>query len=114
MSITSNSSLDPKVVRLTRPLLVRLTLAACLLFWIFVFADSGWGPILVPLFNQLQRTLAVTGLFFVIWSFGYLPGALIGGAMLDRYGPRRVLFGASLIILCGFFCIYIGMLLTHI
>ena len=114
MSITPNTSLEPEEAKLTRPLLVRLTLAACLLFWIFVFADSGWGPLLVPLSNQLQSTLSVTGLFYVVWSFGYLPGALIGGAMLDRYGPRRVLFGASLIILCGFFFIYIGMLLPHI
>jgi MFS family permease len=93
---------------------VRLTVAACLLFWIFVFADSGWGPILVPLSIQLQASLTKTGLFYVVWSTGYLPGALIGGAMLDLYGPRRVLLGASLIILCGFFFIYIGMLIPHI
>lgn len=113
MTITSNSTTQQREVKLTRSLLVRLTIAACLLFWIFVFADSGWGPILVPLSNQLQSTLAVTGLFYVAWSTGYLPGALIGGAMLDRFGPRRVLFGASLIVLCGFFFIYIGMLLPH-
>jgi MFS family permease len=92
---------------------VRLTVAACLVFWIFVFADSGWGPILVPLSNQLGISLTITGLFYVVWSTGYLPGALIGGAMLDLYGPRRVLFGASLIILCGFFTIYFGLLLPH-
>lgn len=113
MSTISNSSIQQDEVRLTGPLLVRLTIAACLLFWIFVFADSGWGPILVPLSNALQTSLTVAGSFYVVWSFGYLPGALIGGAMLDRYGPRRVLFGAALIILCGFFCIYVGMLLPH-
>jgi MFS family permease len=95
-------------------LTVRMTVAACLVFWIFVFADSGWGPILVPLSNQLQVSLTISGLFYVVWSTGYLPGALIGGAMLDLYGPRRVLFWASLIILCGFFSIYIGLLATHV
>ncbi len=95
-------------------LTLRLTVAASLTFWIFVFADSGWGPILVPLSNQLQISLSITGLFYVVWSTGYLPGALIGGAMLDLYGPRRVLFGASLIILCGFFSIYIGLLVPHV
>ncbi len=114
MTITSNSTTQQSEVKLSRPRLVRLTIAACLLFWIFVFADSGWGPIIVPLSNQLQTSLTVTGLFYVVWSTGYLPGALIGGAMLDRYGPRRVLFGASLIISCGFFFIYVGMLLPHI
>lgn len=95
-------------------LTVRMTVASCLVFWIFVFADSGWGPILVPLSNQLQVSLTISGLFYVVWSTGYLPGALIGGAMLDLYGPRRVLFGASLIILCGFFSIYMGLLVPHL
>lgn len=94
--------------------MVRMTVAACLTFWIFVFADSGWGPILVPLSNRLQISLTITGLFYVVWSTGYLPGALIGGAMLDLYGPRRVLLGAALIILCGFFSIYFGLLVPHI
>lgn len=95
-------------------LMVRMTVAACLIFWIFVFADSGWGPILVPLSNQLQVSLTISGLFYVVWSTGYLPGALIGGAMLDLYGPRRVLFWASLIVLFGFFSIYVGLLVPHV
>lgn len=90
-----------------------MTLAACLVFWTFVFADSGWGPILVPLSNQLQVSLTITGLFYVSWSTGYLPGALIGGSMLDRYGPRRVLVAALLIILCGLCAIFVGLLLPH-
>jgi MFS family permease len=114
MTTSSQASLQQKKLRLARPLLVRLTIAACLLFWIFVFVDSGWGPILVPLSTQLQTTLSVAGLFYVIWTLGYLPGALIGGAMLDRYGPRRVLLVAALFVFCGLFLIYIGMLLPHI
>jgi len=90
-----------------------MTLAACLVFWTFVFADSGWGPILVPLSNQLQVSLTITGLFYVSWSTGYLPGALIGGSMLDRYGPRSVLVAALLIILCGLCAIFVGLLLPH-
>ena len=114
MTISSSPITRRSEVNLTRPLLVRLTVAACLIFWIFVFADSGWGPILVPLSNQLQASLSLTGLFYVSWAVGYLPGALIGGTMLDLYRPRRVLFGASFIVLCGFFFIYIGMLLPHV
>ena len=89
-------------------LIFRLTLAACLIFWIFVFVDSGWGPNLTPLSIQLHSPLSVVGLFYVIWSTGYLPGALVGGAMLDRYGPRRVLFIAALIILAGMLLILLG------
>ncbi|TMD93421.1 MAG: OFA family MFS transporter, partial [Chloroflexi bacterium] len=90
--------------------LARITLAACLIFWVFVFSDSGWGPLLVPLSTQLHISLTTTGLLYVIWSTGYLPGALVGGAMLDRYGPRRVLLGATLIVLSGMLCIYLGLL----
>lgn len=91
----------------------RITLAACLIFWIFVFSDSGWGPLLTPLSGQLHVSLVTAGLFYVLWSTGYLPGALLGGAMLDRYGPRRVLFGAALIVFCGIGCILLGLLLPH-
>ncbi len=94
--------------------LARITLAASLIFWVFVFSDSGWGPLLVPLSTQLHISLTTTGLLYVIWSTGYLPGALVGGAMLDRYGPRRVLLGAALIVLCGMLCIYLGLLLPQL
>src|SRR5215469_1845905 len=114
MTTLPQASLQQKKPGLARPLLMRLTIAACLLFWVFVFVDSGWGPILVPLSTQLQSTLSVAGLFYVIWTLGYLPGALIGGAMLDRYGPRRVLSIAALFVFCGVCLIYIGMLLPHI
>jgi len=42
---------------------VGLGLAACLIFWIFVFVDSGWGPNLTPLSIQLHTPLSVAGLF---------------------------------------------------
>lgn len=113
MTPSSSPITQRSEVKTSTLLLVRVTIAACLVFWIFVFADSGWGPILVPLSNQLQVSLSLTGLFYVVWSTGYLPGALIGGAMLDWYGPLRVLLGASLLVLCGLFSIYVGLLLTH-
>lgn len=90
-----------------------IIIAACLIFWVFVFSDSGWGPILTPLSIQLHVSLVTVGLFYVLWSTGYLPGALVGGAMLDRYGPRRVLFGAALIVFCGILSIFVGLLLPR-
>jgi MFS family permease len=105
---TRKSNLNGRPVRIGL-----ITLAACLIFWVFVFSDSSWGPLLVPLSTQLHISLATTGLLYVVWSTGYLPGALVGGAMLDRYGPRRVFFGAALIVLCGMFFIYLGLLLPQ-
>ncbi len=93
--------------------IVGITIAACLIFWVFVFGDSGWGPVLTPLSNQLHIPLVTVGLFYVLWSTGYLPGALIGGVMLDRYGPRRVFFSAALIVFGGISCIFLGLLLPH-
>ncbi len=92
-------------------LIARLTLAACLIFWVFVFNDSSWGPLLAPLAGQLHISLVTAGLFYVIWSTGYLPGALVGGAMLDRYGPRRALRGAVAWVFGGILCILLGILL---
>jgi MFS family permease len=91
-----------------------ITLAACLIFWVFVFSDSGWGPILTPLALQVHAPLVTVGLFYVLWSTGYLPGALVGGAILDRYGPRRVFLCAALIILCGILCIFIGLFMPRV
>lgn len=113
MTTSSSPITQRSEVKISTLLLVRMTIAACLVFWIFVFADSGWGPILVPLSHQLQVSLTITGLFYVVWSTGYLPGALVGGAMLDLYGPLRVMLGASLIVLCGLSSIYIGLMLPH-
>src|SRR5713226_3154281 len=90
-----------------------IIIAACLMFWMFVFSDSGWGPILTPLAAHLHVSLVIVGLFYVSWSTGYLPGALVGGAMLDRYGPRRVFFAAALIIFAGLLCIFLGLLLPN-
>ena len=105
---TRKSNLNGRPVRIGL-----ITLAACLIFWVFVFSDSSWGPLLVPLSTQLHISLATTGLLYVVWSTGYLPGALVGGAMLDRYGPRRVFFGAALIVFCGMSFIYLGLLLPQ-
>ncbi|MBV9229456.1 MAG: MFS transporter, partial [Chloroflexi bacterium] len=91
-----------------------ITFVACLIFWVFVFADSGWGPIITPLSTRLHISLAAAGLLYVAWSTGYLPGALIGGAMLDRYGPRLVFFIAALIVFSGLTTIYLGLLLHFV
>jgi MFS transporter, FHS family, glucose/mannose:H+ symporter len=115
---SSASEIQPDITgrggREGRPVHIgRITLAACLTFWIFVFCDSGWGPQLVPLSTQLHISLSTAGLLYVAWSTGYLPGAIVGGAMLDRYGPRHVLFGASLIVLGGMMVIFLGLFIPR-
>jgi MFS family permease len=114
MTLSTDTSLQSTVAKQDRRQVTFITLAACLIFWVFVFADSGWGPILTPLSTQFHISLATVGPLYVVWSTGYLPGALVGGAMLDRYGPRAVLFTASLIVLGGMFSVYLGLLLPQL
>lgn len=117
MSLSSLPEMHPEVRAAASgsrfPLIVRVTLAACLVFWVFVFNDSGWGPLLTPLAGQLHISLVTAGLFYVVWSTGYLPGALAGGAMLDRYGPRRVLTWAVLWVFGGMLCVFLGLLVSR-
>lgn len=81
--------------------ITRVTVATCIVFASFALADSGWGPLLAPLASQLHIALPTVGLFYSLWSAGYLPGTLLGGILIDRYGPRFALFWAACIIFCG-------------
>lgn len=94
--------------------LISITLATCLIFCTFALTDSGWGPILAPLASQLHIPLATIGLIYVLWTIGYLPGALLGGTLLDRYGPQRVLFWAAIAILIGIATVCLGIFLPRI
>ncbi len=93
--------------------LISITLATCLIFCIFALTDSGWGPILAPLATKLHIPLSTTGLLYVLWAAGYLPGALLGGTLLDRYGPQRVLFWAAIAILVGISIVCLGIFLPR-
>jgi len=108
MTLSSDTSHPEAAKRATRSVAF-ITLAVCLIFWVFVFADSGWGPILTPLSSYLHISLVSAGWLYVVWSAGYLPGALVGGALLDRYGARFVLFLAALIVLLGVMLMYLSL-----
>jgi MFS family permease len=80
---------------------VFLTVIACGVYSAFALTANGWGPLLAPLATRLSFSFEQVGLLFVVWSIGYLPGALIGGSLLDIYGPRTVFSTAFLFILSG-------------
>ncbi len=112
MALSSDTTSHPEAAKRDTRSVAFITLAACLIFWVFVFADSGWGPILTPLSSYLHISLVSAGLLYVVWSTGYLPGALVGGALLDRYGARFVLFIAALIVLLGVMLMYLSLFLA--
>ena len=82
-------------------ILLGLTVAACLVLLIYIFTDSGWGQLFGPLETLLQVSASKIRLLYLFWTIGYLPGALVGGILLDHYGPRIVFFGAALFVLVG-------------
>lgn len=80
------------------------TILVSFIYLSFALTANGWGPLFPPLAAALSLRLDQVGLLFVVWSIGYLPGVLAGGALLDSYGPRRVL--------CLALCLVVGSLVV--
>lgn len=87
------------------------TAVTCLIYFFLAMTATGWGPVLLPLATRLSLPVDVVGQLYIAWAIGFLPGALIGGALLDRYGPRSVLFGAACISLVGMAAILLALVL---
>ena len=94
-------------------LLAGLTIAACLILLIYIFTDSGWGQLFGPLAALLQVSLSRIRPLYMLWTIGYLPGALVGGILLDHHGPRIVFFGAALLVLTGLILFLLFLLRPH-
>jgi MFS family permease len=86
-----------------------ITIVTCIAYLALALTATGWGPVLLPLAVRLSLPVETVGLLYVAWSLGYLPGALIGGALLDRYGPRRVLLAAACLMLAGMTAIVLAL-----
>lgn len=81
--------------------LLGITLAACLILFIFAFSSSLWGPNIGPLSHLLHTPSTTVQFFLELWAVGYIPGALAGGLLLDRFGPRTTFLMATLILSGG-------------
>jgi fucose permease len=86
-----------------------LTFIACIVYGSFALIANGWGPLLAPLASQFSLPLEQVGLLFVVWLIGYLPGALIGGSLLDVHGPRTVFLAAFLFVLSGMSLLFLAL-----
>src|SRR5690242_13475042 len=92
MTLFSDNSASRRKASQEKPQQTRwTTMLISIIYLSFGLTANGWGPLFPPLATTLSLTLDQVGLLFVIWSIGYLPGVLVGGALLDRYGPRLVL-----------------------
>jgi MFS transporter, FHS family, glucose/mannose:H+ symporter len=73
-------------------------------YWSYVvngMVNSEVGPALLGIVHSFHIDLAAAGAIFSAQFVGYLPGALIGGAIADRWGYRRVLIPASMLVAAG-------------
>jgi cyanate permease len=62
---------------------------------------TDYGPLIPLLQRELHITSGATGLFSTLLYVGIGLSYLPGGWLADRYGPRRVLFGALLLVEAG-------------
>jgi MFS family permease len=81
--------------------LIGITLATALILFIFAFSSAIWGPNIGPLSQLLHSPVSKIEIILELWGLGYIPGALLGGLLLDRFGPRIVFLIASLILAGG-------------
>ena len=77
--------------------MARCFAVTALVYCVFGFASGIWGALLTPLTALFHISLDSAGFLYVSWAIGTLPGTLLGGTLLDRWGPRRILFLATLI-----------------
>lgn len=84
---------------------VLLVLAAT--YWVYVvngIVNSEIGPSLLGMVRTFHIDLAAAGTIFSAQFLGYLPGALGSGMAADRWGYRRVLIPATLLVAVGTGC----------
>src|SRR6266702_2229423 len=62
---------------------------------------TNYGPLIPLLQRELHITSGATGLLSTLLYVGICLSYLPGGWLADRYGPRRVLFGALLLVEIG-------------
>jgi len=69
-----------------------------LLYFCFGLTSASLAPLVGPITADLGIGHAAMGFVFGAWQLVYIASAAPGGAAMDRIGPRRTLFFASLVI----------------
>jgi FHS family glucose/mannose:H+ symporter-like MFS transporter len=73
-------------------------------YWAYLvngIVNSEIGPSLLGMVRSFHLSLADAGTIFSAQFIGYLPGALSGGMAVDRWGFRKVLIPATLLVALG-------------
>jgi MFS transporter, FHS family, glucose/mannose:H+ symporter len=82
----------------------RVLLVLVAAYWAYLvngIVNSEIGPSLLGMVHSFHLSLADAGAIFSAQFIGYLPGALSGGMAVDRWGFRKVLIPATLLVALG-------------
>ena len=88
-----------------------------LLYFTFAMAITSIAPLVYRIMGDLQMHRGEMGTVLAAWQLTYIFSSVPGGGLLDRFGPRRAMFVATLIIavsvvLRGFSTDYVTLLLA--
>ncbi len=72
-----------------------------LLYACFGLTAGSLAPLVGPITRDLGIGYAAMGAVFGAWQLVYIVAAAPGGAAMDRFGPRRTLFIATLVIVAS-------------
>jgi CP family cyanate transporter-like MFS transporter len=70
---------------------------AWLIYFCFGLTFTALAPLVRPISQELGLSHSEMGLVLGSWSLVYIASAVPCGALLDRFGPRRALFAAAMI-----------------
>jgi cyanate permease len=71
---------------------------ACALYFCFGTVMRSIAPLITPIMADLNITYSQMGIIMGAWPLTYIAVALLGGAIIDRWGIRKSLFLGILII----------------
>jgi CP family cyanate transporter-like MFS transporter len=88
-----------------------------LVYFTFAMAITSIAPLVYKIMGDLNMHRGQMGTVLAAWQLTYIFSSVPGGGMLDRFGPRRAMFVATLVIalsvfLRGFASDYVTLLLA--
>jgi len=69
-----------------------------LLYYAFALSITGIAPLVYAITPDLGMNRAQMGTVLAAWQLTYIFSSVPGGGLMDRFGPRRMMFFATLII----------------
>ncbi len=69
-----------------------------LLYWVFGVIQRSIAPLITPILKDLNMSYSQMGIILGAWPLTYILVALIGGALIDRWGIRKSLFAGIIVV----------------